>query len=124
MRLLCLHKSECIAQDGVFEKAKQAQEEAEQAAKIASANAEKAFRLLSVSETTRKEVEETRARHESTKQKIEDTRIAVSSVTPAYTYYHMSSHQSQTENRLEVSAAAIVEQLSGALADILQQRCK
>ena len=84
-------------QDGVFEKAKQAQEEAEQAAKIASANAEKAFRLLSVSETTRKEVEETRARHESTKQKIEDTRIAVSSVTSANTYFHMLSHQLQTE---------------------------
>ena len=99
-------------QDGIFEKAKQAQEEAEQAAKIASANAEKAFRLLSVSETTRKEVEETRARHESTKQKIEDTRIAVSSVTSAP--FHMSSHLSQTEHRLGIPVVRRVERLPGS----------
>ena len=67
-----------MLQDDVFARAKTATRKAEEAAAIASAEAEKAVKLVSDAEISRKEVETIEKHHEEIRSKIEDTKIAVS----------------------------------------------
>jgi hypothetical protein len=59
-------------EEASFEKARAKTKEAEQAAKLAQANADKAIRLLHASEESSKEVEELRKQHELKLQKLEE----------------------------------------------------
>jgi hypothetical protein len=67
----------CLLQDASFKEARAKSKEAEEAARSAHVNADKAIRLLKISEESSKQVEEYRKEHDLRQQKLEELAATV-----------------------------------------------
>ena len=76
-----------------FDKARAKTAEAEQAARLAHANAEEAIKLLQASEQTSKEIEDYRKQYELQQQKLSDLSKTVSPNKPSAKRFHHPSQQ-------------------------------